>query len=117
MSVDKTTENNEKLLGGITGKGFMPGESGNPDGRPPRSFSIKDAIARFADSIPEDSDKPRHELLADLVWKKALEGDRWSIQFVTEHKEGKPHQSQSIEVNNNESPFERFQKNLESNQD
>lgn len=24
----------EKRLGGITGKGFMPGRSGNPDGRP-----------------------------------------------------------------------------------
>lgn len=24
----------EKMLGGITGKGFMPGESGNPGGRP-----------------------------------------------------------------------------------
>ena len=29
-------ENNEKTtkLGGITGKGFMPGQSGNPGGRP-----------------------------------------------------------------------------------
>lgn len=25
---------NEKLPGGITGKGFMPGRSGNPSGRP-----------------------------------------------------------------------------------
>ena len=56
-------------------------------------------------------------MLADLVWKKALDGDKWAIQFVTEHKEGKPHQSQSIEVNNNESPFERFQKNLKDNED
>ena len=32
--VNNQRENNGKLLGGITGKGFMPGESGNPAGRP-----------------------------------------------------------------------------------
>jgi hypothetical protein len=34
--VAKNEDNNErpKMLGGITGKGFMPGQSGNPTGRP-----------------------------------------------------------------------------------
>ena len=41
-------ENNEKTtkkLGGITGKGFMPGQSGNPGGRPRnplKDFSLKE---------------------------------------------------------------------------
>lgn len=30
----ETTEIKDKLLGGVTGKGFMPGVSGNPGGRP-----------------------------------------------------------------------------------
>lgn len=34
QNVDNQQENKEKLLGGITGKGFMPGVSGNPAGRP-----------------------------------------------------------------------------------
>lgn len=38
MEIEKPVDNNqaptEKLIGGITGKGFMPGESGNPGGRP-----------------------------------------------------------------------------------
>ena len=39
---EKTTE---KKLGGITGKGFMPGQSGNPGGRPRnplKEFSLKE---------------------------------------------------------------------------
>lgn len=33
-NVGNNPESREKMLGGITGKGFMPGQSGNPNGRP-----------------------------------------------------------------------------------
>ena len=33
-SVSNNAETREKMLGGMTGKGFMPGQSGNPEGRP-----------------------------------------------------------------------------------
>jgi len=33
-NVANNQQSTEKLLGGITGKGFMPGQSGNPSGRP-----------------------------------------------------------------------------------
>lgn len=32
--IENNGETTEKLLGGITGKGFMPGQCGNPGGRP-----------------------------------------------------------------------------------
>jgi hypothetical protein len=44
--MDENVQNNEinngKKLGGITGKGFMPGVSGNPGGRP--KGTLKDHI-------------------------------------------------------------------------
>lgn len=46
--MEEIVENNEistKKLGGITGKGFMPGVSGNPGGRPKnplKDFSLKE---------------------------------------------------------------------------
>ena len=46
--MEETVENNEiatKKLGGVTGKGFMPGISGNPGGRPKsplKEFSLNE---------------------------------------------------------------------------
>ena len=49
--VDRTTK---KQLGGITGKGFMPGVSGNPKGRPKGSLSIKAEIKKRLENNPEE---------------------------------------------------------------
>lgn len=43
----------EKQRGGITGKGFTPGVSGNPLGRPKGSISIKDKIRQYLEEHPE----------------------------------------------------------------
>ena len=52
-NVNQQLDNNGKLLGGITGKGFMPGQSGNPAGRPPGQ-SIKELVRKHLDDNPED---------------------------------------------------------------
>ena len=81
-----TVENNEKTTGGVTGKGFMPGQSGNPGGRPK---VVKEFIERCReymnvegiDSLieiardPKDKDKMRAiELLAGYAWGKPKQG-------------------------------------------
>jgi hypothetical protein len=87
-------QNNGRGTGGVTGKGFMPGRSGNPGGRPQslaratRELVGEDGmkLAEFWLSIMEDEtrrDSDRLEaskLLADRGWGKAaayepLEGD------------------------------------------
>lgn len=55
-NVANNNSNNEKLLGGITGKGFMPGVSGNPSGRP--KGTMKDYLRRKFTEMP-DEDKER----------------------------------------------------------
>ena len=44
--VEIQRKNNGKQLGGITGKGFLPGQSGNPGGRPKGSVKISSAYQR-----------------------------------------------------------------------
>ena len=41
-----TNEEKPKKLGGCTGKGFMPGKSGNPSGLPKGTVSLKAAVER-----------------------------------------------------------------------
>ena len=43
---NEATTPKEKMLGGITGKGFMPGQSGNPSGRPKKT-PITDLFAKM----------------------------------------------------------------------
>ena len=52
-NVDNQQESNGKLLGGITGKGFMPGVSGNPEGRP-KQKTIKEMVREWLDEHPDD---------------------------------------------------------------
>ena len=48
--VEDNAKATQKLVGGITGKGFKPGQSGNPGGMKPMSPEVKAALA--ADSLP-----------------------------------------------------------------
>jgi hypothetical protein len=80
-----TVQNNGRTTGGVTGKGFMPGQSGNPRGRPKglakatRELVGEDgmALAELWWDIARDEtrrDRDRLEasrLLADRGWGKA----------------------------------------------
>ena len=46
--------NQEKRPGGVTGKGFMPGQSGNPSGRPKKGLLTEYYQALVAQPLPED---------------------------------------------------------------
>src|SRR4029453_4540858 len=80
-----TAQNNGRTMGGVTGKGFRPGRSGNPGGRPQslakatRALVGEDgmALAQLWWDIARDEtrrDRDRLEasrLLADRGWGKA----------------------------------------------
>jgi hypothetical protein len=80
-----TVQNNGRATGGITGKGFQPGRSGNPGGRPQslakatRALVGEDGMALAQlwwdiarDETRRDSDRlEASRLLADRGWGRA----------------------------------------------
>ena len=89
--VDKQQTSNGKMPGGITGKGWMPGQSGNPNGRQPKVRSIPDILHKIGDEEGTVSGKyTKLDVVLRKVFDFALEGKSWAVQFIAYRTEGKP---------------------------
>ena len=80
--VGEQRENNGKMLGGITGKGFMPGQSGNPKGRP-RGTGLTDRLRAIV-----EADNAAEELM-QAGYNAAKKGDFRFWQEILNRLEGK----------------------------
>jgi len=93
LKVDKQPINNE---GGITGKGWKKGQSGNPNGRPPKVKSIPDILRRIGDEEGTLDGKTKLDVIMYKVFQYALEGKHWAVQFIADRTEGKPKESREV---------------------
>jgi hypothetical protein len=87
-TVANNGETTQKLIGGVTGKGFMPGHSGNPNGRPKRLL-VDEAL----DDLLTTNDSSEAKAIAKVLIDRAKAGDVKAIQLTTERTQGKPKQS------------------------
>jgi hypothetical protein len=87
----------EKKLGGCTGKGFMPGQSGNPGGVPKNKW-LSDVTEEMLEEKLKD---PKfREQYKDSLWKKLLaQGvvSAMTLDKIWERTEGKV--TQTVDVN------------------
>ena len=111
--VVKQHKNNE---GGITGKGWKPGISGNPNGRPKKSTSWSEIANDLLDSseimivysttkktedlhIKVEKNKTiRHAIVSALI-NEAMSGNIQAIKELYDRTEGKPAQKLEVEQN------------------
>lgn len=82
--VDNQHANNGKMLGGCTGKGFMPGQSGNPKGRPVGS-GLTDRLRRILDK----DEGIAAEAIMQVAVDAAKAGDWRFWNSIMERVEGK----------------------------
>ena len=92
-SVLKQRMNNE---GGITGKGFKPGISGNPNGRPKKENCVSDLLRNKGDEIQADG-KTKLQAVIETLYQRANEGELKAIDMIFDRLEGKPAQKLEVE--------------------
>ena len=85
-----------KQLGGITGRGFLPGQSGNPNGRPRTRGLVSSLRAKMAD-IGSDGRSLEDRLVGVLV-QEALKGRQRlaAVEVIFDRLEGRA--SQHIQI-------------------
>ena len=85
-----------KRLGGITGHGFMPGQSGNPNGRPPTT-GLLNALKKTVSQVVDDG-RSVAEHLVDALIKEAFEGKHRmaALSYIFDRMEGRPRQQLDV---------------------
>lgn len=88
-NVQNNAETTEKKLGGCTGKGFMPGQSGNPGGRPKRSWltEVTEELLEEMMSDPAQRAEYKQSLKQKLLAKGVVSA--MTLDKVWERTEGK----------------------------
>ena len=111
MDASKTTgKQREKHDGGVTGKGFRPGVSGNPNGRP-RTAKFAEAARRIAEEIGQKG-KTGAEHLAEHCYRCALRGSARHAELFLAYSEGKP--KQGVELSGPDGGAMRFENMTDS---
>jgi hypothetical protein len=80
-----------KKLGGITGKGFLPGQSGNAGGRPKKS-PLTEAYREILQQpyLDDPHGRTYAELIAEAVINEALNGNLQAVREIADRTEGRP---------------------------
>lgn len=73
---------------------FVPGISGNPDGRP-KGKTITEVVRARAEAMGDDG-KPLKEKLADVLITMAMNGDLRALELIWNYLDGKPKQEIDI---------------------
>lgn len=79
--------------------GFQPGISGNPAGRP-KSITLSEAYRyQLAQVVPNDPQERTYaEVIAELMCKRATQGDVAAAREVADRVEGRPRQALDVDM-------------------
>ena len=88
--------NSQKQLGGITGRGFVPGQSGNPKGRPHARGLIAALRLKVAEIAPDGRTIEEH--LIDVLLQEALRGKHRvpAVEVIFDRLEGRARQTLEV---------------------
>lgn len=90
---------------GASSTSFKPGQSGNPNGRPPRDWSWKELLEQAAEEEIEMKNKlgavtgkmKLKEVVTKKLWSMAAKGDIQAVKEIFDRMDGKPEQSVAVD--------------------
>ena len=85
-SAEKQKKNSTKK---VVGRPFKKGQSGNPNGRPPKVKCIPDILRKIGEEEGTVDGKTKLDVIMYKVYQFALEGKPWAVQFIADRTEGK----------------------------
>jgi len=113
-------EENRRLVEAGKATRWKPGQSGNPDGRPPKRECLTSLLKEEIEKVnPEDTEgRTWKELLVLATMQLALKGNRGALKEIWERMDGKvqqavafeDHQAERVDV---EAEADRFMLELE----
>jgi hypothetical protein len=94
---------------GKSNTSFVPGESGNPDGRPPKDWTMTQ-LYKDAGEEADETGESRKKIVARKLWEIAQKGDVTAIKELGNRIDGMPKQSveHSGEIKGNTIVFTDF---------
>jgi hypothetical protein len=96
---DEVQEQPKNNVGGITGKGFTPGQSGNPGGRPRGSKSLRNLLIEALRKKAKDGkggEKEFYDLLTESIVVNAAKGNAALVKLIFDYHEGPPPQKHEV---------------------
>lgn len=72
---------------------FVPGVSGNPNGRPPKGHSITDMFKQMLDNTPEKKLE-----LVEAIYNAAIAGDSAAQKMIWNYMDGMPQQKTDVSI-------------------
>lgn len=77
---------------GPTPASFKKGQSGNPNGRPKKEFSLTESMREYLSTKDPETKLTRREMLINSTMTHALKGDATSQKLIWNYLEGMPQQ-------------------------
>ena len=92
--LETVKQQNNSTQRGPTPASWKPGQSGNPNGRPKKGYSISEAFKRMLEADPE-----KKEAIVNKILLAALSGDMAAAKMIWQYMDGQP--AQAIDLTSN----------------
>lgn len=90
----------------VTSTSFKPGQSGNPSGRPKRSWTWAEELTKAADETEAKTGKTFRELISKRVIVEAASGNMIAAKEAFNRMDGMPRQDTAMDITTGGEPLQ-----------